>query len=104
MLYYCPWLVHLSTVKDQIARSHLFKFKVDWAGVKLVALIPTSKLETKIFLQVVNGSPNESATVKEQRRVVKRVIRLTISLCVRYSNILFALSNELLAEPVFELL
>ena len=67
VLNYRLWFVHCRTIEDQIAWPHLIEFKVDRAGVVLVALITASKFETKVFLKVVNGSPNESTTVKEER-------------------------------------
>ena len=103
VLNYRLWFVHCRTIKDQIAWPHLIEFKVDRAGVVLVALITASKFETKVFLKVVNGSPNESTTVKEERWVIQGVIWLAISFCVRHPEILFTLANELLSEPVFEL-
>ena len=90
-------------VKDQIARLHLFKLKIDWKRVVLVRLVPAVQLEPEVLPQIVDDLPNESAAIQEERRIVVRVSRVVVPLRVGHSEVLDAPIDELLPELPLEL-
>lgn len=63
MLDNCLGVVHLGTVEDYIAGPHFFLLEFNGHGIKLIALIAWSQLETKFFSKIVNDSSDQPAAV-----------------------------------------
>lgn len=97
-------VVHLGAVENYIAWLHLVELQVDGQRVELVALVAWAQLETELFLQVADDFPDEATAVEEERRLVKWVAGLPVALSIGHTEVLLALANEFLAQPVFELL
>ena len=90
------------TVKHQVSGLHLLKLKVDRKCVKLVRLVPTIKLEPEIFSQIVYDLADECTAIEEDWRIVKRLSRAVVSLCVWYAKVLDASIYKLLPEHLLE--
>lgn len=90
-------------VENKVTGSQLLESDVLGASVELVTLIASAKLEAKVFVEHVDGFPDETTAVKEKFAFVQRIILLTESLSVRDAQEFFTLPNELLTQPVFEL-
>lgn len=103
MLLDMLWMIVLCSIEYDISRLHFVSFEFDWQGIKLVSLIAWAKLKAKFVSQIVNCSPNESAAVQEEWGAVQRVIRLAIPFSVGNPQILFALLDKSLPQPVFKL-
>ena len=86
------------TIEDQVSGLHLLKLEVDWKCVKLVRLVPTIKLEPEIFSQIVDDLADECTAIEEDWRIVKRLSRAVISLCVGHAKVLDTSINKLLPE------
>jgi hypothetical protein len=44
-----------TTIKDDVTWLHFFFLENDWQGVKLIGLVPTVKIETKILSHIVSN-------------------------------------------------
>jgi hypothetical protein len=89
-------------VENNVTRLHFFFLKSDWKGIKLISLVPTVKIETKIFSHIVGNLSQESTTVEEHWCIIQRFTRIEISLSIGYTKILFGSLKELFSESLFD--
>ena len=97
-------VVVLGWVEDQVTWAHFFFFQIDGASIELVALIARSQFEPEVFAQIIHSLPHQGTTVKKERCWVQWVVFLAVALGIWHTQILLALTNEFLSEPVFVLL
>ena len=104
VLDHCLGVKVLGSVKHNVTWLHLLFRQLNWHGIKLVALIAGSQSKAKLLSQIIDSSPNEGAAIQKQRRLSQRVVWLSVALSVGDPQVLLALPDELLSEPVLEFL
>ena len=65
-------------------------------------MITRTQLETEVLPQIVHRSPHQSTAIEKQRRIIEWVIWLSIAFGVGHADVLLALLDEALPQPVFE--
>ena len=96
MLDYRLRIIVLRTIENQISGLHFMELKIYRASVNLITLIAGAKLEPKVFLEILNDAADEPTAIEEKWRFVKRIILLSMSLCIGHAQILLTLSDKLL--------
>ena len=84
-----------AAIENKVSRLQLFKLQSDWKSVKLIGLIPSVKVEAKIFPHVIGYLSQKGTAIKEHRSIIQRFSRVKVSLGVWYTKIFFGCFKEL---------
>ncbi len=91
-----------ATVENEISRLHLLKLELNGKSVNLIALIPSVKVEAKLFPEVIDDLPNQSTAIEEDRCIIVLVSWLPIPLRVGHSKVFLCRLKELFSESLLE--
>jgi hypothetical protein len=89
-----------TTVENYITRLH-FLFLEDYREcVKLVSLVPTIKIESKIFPHIIGNLSQQRTAIEEHGSIIQRFTWIEVSLCVWHSEVLLGSLKEFLSQPL----
>ena len=104
MLLNMLWVVVLSCIENQVSWFHLVLFKLNWQCVILVGLISGTKLKAKFVSQIVDRPSYQRTAVKEEGCCVKWISGFAITFGIGDTQVLLALLDKPLPEPILELM
>lgn len=91
-----------STVEYQVTWLQLFKFESYWQSVKLVCLVPSIKVEAKVFSHIVGYLSHQSTAIEEHGSIIEWLSGIEIPLRIRDSEILLCCFKELFSQTLLD--